>query len=72
MWCGGRIGELLATSTESAEISMDMEPIIAGESMRLVRLGDNDSPNWIEYIVVRAARRAGSGLQPDLLAPTLN
>ena len=49
-----RLGELRATSTESAEISMDMEPISAGESMRLVRLGDNDSPNWIEYIVVRA------------------
>ena len=49
-----RLEELRATSTESAEISMDMEPISAGESMRLVRLGDNDSPNWIEYIVVRA------------------
>ena len=57
MGCRRRIGELRATSTESAEISMDMEPISAGESMRLVRLGDNDSSNWIEYIVVRSARR---------------
>ena len=49
-----RLGDLQETSTDSADISMDMEPIRAGESMRLVRLGDDDYPNWIEYIVVRA------------------
>jgi hypothetical protein len=49
-----RLGEVRSQSAAAARISMSMDRITAGDSMRLVRPGAGNSENWIEHIVVRA------------------